>query len=533
MKKHLNKITFSKIVAISVFVLIVAYSFSSYAKPVPVSANFLTETYCKAHQCNTKHPDYAMCYPFDCEKYADKEEGGDKKTCTYNATLGKDNHCHCDKGYKKVTQEDADGRPHSCVKSTSCDDIPNEIQSLNKEYDLAKKELVKSQDNLALQSKLYQEAAVKNPNGVKAVGTFDNNKCKPANELVGCGGPQQQLNGSYSNNTSNTNTSSATANKSSSSSSGLTTRNSSGSTGSSASNDGSTGQTGYCPESAKCDQIDALLASTKHSICIINGQASLFATARGSSTATTSDTYVDNSFVINLSPNIVNQGDTVTVNATINSTSTKKYTITAYKDGASIGTLVNGVTVSSTSRPTSVTHSFKTSGSIPVGTYTIQISNDDNYKEYRNISLEVKPTGSSGTFFQNNSSTSANSLGSGATSNSSNSSVTKYSPVVSANSLVFLNPTSGTKMSFSSPFQAHWGYNNAVSGNIDLYLQQLCSNSDTSCNPVNVFIGTAPVYGVYYTFTPPVSFPKNVWAVLIAKQGSYVVGYSQTFSTGY
>jgi uncharacterized repeat protein (TIGR02059 family) len=235
-------------------------------------------------------------------------------------------------------------------------------------------------------------------------------------------------------------------------------------------------------------------------------------------------------FTMSLSPNNIAQGDTFTVQANINSASVQTYSISALQNGQNLGNLLSGVSVGSSNRPVAISQSFKTSSAIPTGTYTIKISNDANFNQFQTAILNVNSYNSSSgsSLFSQNGTYSGNSYSTNYNTGYNSGYSSGYGNTGS--NIIFLYPTSNVQQRTNSIMPIHWGYSPYISGNIDLYLQTVCSNGVASCTPSTSLITYgAPVASVYYSWTVPSYVPANSWAVILAKQGSTVVGYSPTF----
>ncbi len=434
------------------------------------------------------------------------------KTCTNNATLGSDGHCHCDDGYKKVTQEDADGRAHSCIESAedgpSCDDLQATYDSMNAEYTIAKNRLSYAQTALTSATNAYQTAAA-NPANVKTLGTVSYSSCVKPDDAVGCGGDV----GSFTSTSKTSGGSSCTT------------------------------------LSQQCDQLDALLTSTNQAGCLLMAQANIFTqaivtsatttasttTSTATTTATTTNstatttatttttTTSDPAFVIGLTPNTIKQGDSFTVSATINSSAVSRYSISASKDGVNLGNLLTGATPSTTARPTSISQTFNTSSSILTGTYLIQISNDANFTQYSSAYLTINSNLGSSSSFSTQTQTTTSATASTVTTNTTQN-------VSGLGQVIFLLPSANSIQRKSIVSQIHWGYNAYVFGNIELYVQTVCATGAVGCYPLTSLIASnLPVSSVYYNWVIPSSIPSNSYAILVAKQGATVLGYSSNF----
>jgi hypothetical protein len=414
--------------------------------------------------------------------------GTSRTYCKAGESVGAGGNCHCNAGLTRASDGWCGGKPgEEEGGEENCDAVQSTYDDLNNQYTAARQELDKAQTDLASSSAAYQNALSLNPTKVKPVATFDTKKCIDPDYKDNCGEDSGEV----------------------------------------ATSESATTTSGTCTDiTAQCKQLSALLVSTNQSACIIEGQAAALKEAYGAGTSTTATTTTATStatataaFVVSVNPVSVRQGETFTLNATINSSSVQTYSINATKDGSNLGNLMSNVIVGTAARPTNISQSFQTSASIPVGTYILKIFNDANSNQFATTSVNVTvSTGSTAPIIFNPGTTTGTPNYTGSTSYNNGSNV------------IFLNPTANSTQRIGTNVLIHWGYNAAVSGNIDLYVQTVCSNGNSGCTPSTTLIASGqPVVNVYFNWFIPSYIQANSWAVLIAKQGNTVVGFSPTF----
>lgn len=442
-----------------------------------------TNTVVAASACNT--PAGVTC-----------PSGTVRTSCKAGESVNKEGsgNCHCNEGLTRGSDGMCtDGSGGGAEGEADCSAIESTHEEINKELATAKEQLAQAKTDLSTNSAAYQQAAAANPANVKAPASLDYDICVEEDAVVTCGEAE-----------------------------------------------------GCSETSSQCDILKAQLIATNQTTCIISAQAQLFkdavigtggvatttttttntatttattTTTTATTTPTTTTTNTSNPiFTIGLSPNTIKQGDVFTVSATISSSSVSTYSISASKDNVNLGNLVTSARPTSTARPTSISQSFNTSSSILTGTYLIQISNDSNFTQYATAYLTVNPKTSTTSGFSQTTTTTA----------TTNSNTT--SSVSGLGKIVFLSPSVNSVQRKNITSQIHWGYNNYVSGNIELYVQTVCANGSVGCYPITSLIASnVPVASVYYNWMIPSSIPSNSYAILIAKQGATVLGYSSNF----
>ncbi len=128
------------------------------------------------------------------------------------------------------------------------------------------------------------------------------------------------------------------------------------------------------------------------------------------------------SFDMALSPATIGQGGSFTVNASIKSASVTSYNIDAYQSSLKLGALASNVGITSNLRPTPIQQTFKTSSTIPPGSYSVVISNSANPNEKLATTLVVTAGAASSTvsgFSQTGTGTTGTTGTTGATSQTS------------------------------------------------------------------------------------------------------------------
>lgn len=108
-------------------------------------------------------------------------------------------------------------------------------------------------------------------------------------------------------------------------------------------------------------------------------------------TSTANNTTGNGAFTLYLNPSTVYQGNNVSISANINDASVQSYSIKALQNGQILGYLSSAILVGTTQRPTTIQKIFNTSASTPPGTYTIQISSDQNTNVSQSANLTVLP----------------------------------------------------------------------------------------------------------------------------------------------
>lgn len=414
---------------------------------------------------------------------------------TGESVNGTDGNCHCNTGLTRGSDGTCGGgASEDSGSGDDCSAIQSTYDDVNTQYSSSTMALSAAQSDLTTWSTAYQQALNASSTSVTAVPSFDNSTCIDSQATSPCGDDP----------TSSVSSTSATS------------------------------TSGSCDDiTAQCNQLFALTVSTNESACIIEGEAMLMKSSiLATSTATTTTNGNNNNgtstnsgitatssatvFTVGITPSTIKQGETFTLSATISSSTVQTYSISATKDGTSLGNLLSNVSVGTSARPTNITQSFATASTIPTGTYTIKITNDQNINQFATINLIINAASAStaSTIFNQN--TSGNTSGSTSYNNGS--------------SIIFLNPTMNSSQRIGSTMQIHWGYNAYISGTIDLYVQTVCSNGNSACTPTTALIAAAqPVGNIYYNWMVPAYIPANSWAILIAKQGGNVVGYSPTF----
>ncbi len=97
-----------------------------------------------------------------------------------------------------------------------------------------------------------------------------------------------------------------------------------------------------------------------------------------------------------LTPSTIYPGGSFLLSSSVNSSSVQSYSVTALKNGQNLGNMGSRISIGTTARPTTVQQTFTTNSSIPVGTYSIQISDDANPSQYLATNLTVASASSFG-----------------------------------------------------------------------------------------------------------------------------------------
>jgi hypothetical protein len=164
-----------------------------------------------------------------------------------------------------------------------------------------------------------------------------------------------------------------------------------------------------------------------------------------------------------VTPNTIHPGDSFDMNVNINSTSIQKYSVNAYQGSNSVGSLISGAVVSSGNRPVYVQKTFQTSTSMPIGTYTIKIVDDNNASVSQTATLNVTQAQSSGT------NTTITNTSTNTTSNAGLSSIS------------FTNPFPYSILARDRNTQIAWSASGNTGASVSLYLQTNCVKNVPIC----------------------------------------------------
>jgi hypothetical protein len=249
-----------------------------------------------------------------------------------------------------------------------------------------------------------------------------------------------------------------------------------------------------------------------------------------------SDTSTTSAFSLGLSPNTIHPGDTFTLSVNINSYSVQKYSVNVYQGSNLVGTLLNGATPDSSSRPAYVQKAFQISAGVPTGTYTVKISDDANSSIYQTATLTVIANQSSNVQTQITTTNSSNTISNG------------------SSALTFTNPFTYSILPRNKNTKITWTATGNTNTPVNLYLKTSCVKNVPICtqfspnNPTSncitiksscktssnktVSIGTVQASQGSFNWVVPYSVVDTV-GLIYAEQNGQRVGSTGQFYISY